>query len=90
MICPPSEYSAPALGVGSQIVKAVEKYGSLPIDYLARTFGKSREEVEEYVSELQKAGLVKVKGDDVCLGARFEHQSFLKRIVRSISNGLVR
>jgi hypothetical protein len=82
MLCPLPEYASSTLSIGSHILKSVERYGSLPIDYIASIFGRRREEVEDYIYELEKRSLVKVRNDKVVPGDLIGHTSLRGKVYK--------
>lgn len=49
------------LGLNSSILKTTKEYHRpIPIDYLARLYGRTREEIQPYLDNLEEAGLITI------------------------------
>jgi biotin operon repressor len=49
------------------IVTSLRQYHSMPVDFIAKLTGRSREDVLKYVTILKEKGVVDVDGDKVSL-----------------------
>ncbi len=64
-----------SLAPATAIIYALERRGTLPMDFLSRSIGMARQEVEKNVALLEEAGLVKRQGQDVSLTQQDSPQS---------------
>ncbi len=54
------------------IVNSLRQYHSMPVDFIAKLTGRSREEVLKYVNILKEKGVVDVRDDEVSLVGEHE------------------
>lgn len=56
-----------SLSPGTSIIKTLQKYGTVPIDFLARVNGRKRSEIKEHLKSLEQAGLIECRDERVRL-----------------------
>lgn len=55
------------LGLNTSILKTVREYRKpIPVDYLAKLYGRQREEIQPYLNKLEEEGLITIilKGNE--------------------------
>ena len=62
-----AQISSSPIALTTSIVKALEAYGEIPLDFLAKVVGHRTQEVREYVDALADDELVEIEGDRVRL-----------------------
>ncbi|MEM9275699.1 MAG: hypothetical protein AAGA80_22480 [Cyanobacteria bacterium P01_F01_bin.143] len=58
------------VGLHTSILETTRKYRkAIPVDYLAKLYSRTREEIQPYLENLEEAGLIKIstKGNQHCV-----------------------
>lgn len=55
------------LGLNMSIVFQLQKYGAIPLRFLAKIIGRQTDEIDTVLKNLQKKGIVEISGDIVSL-----------------------
>jgi hypothetical protein len=55
------------LGIGTSIVKRLRRHGSLPVKVLASFEGSDPADLEPYLKDLEKLGVIEVTGENVSI-----------------------
>jgi hypothetical protein len=55
------------MSLGERIILTLRKYGTVPVDFIARVNSRRVSEIEDYLQILQVDGIIKREGDRVSL-----------------------
>lgn len=61
---------AEARGLSTQIVGILRKYGTIPVDFLARSLGRHASEIMRDLDSLEHEGVLKRDGEQVRLSEK--------------------
>jgi hypothetical protein len=59
--------SSESLSLNTSIVLALRRYGTIPLDFLARVLGRRKSEILSDVEDLQRKGIVAVTDEKISL-----------------------
>jgi len=60
-------------GISTAIIKVLKSYSKkIPVDFLAKSIGRSTPEIQGYLEDLKDEGIIKLDGDDVSIAEKSE------------------
>ena len=59
-----------SLGLNTRIVSVLKKYGTVPVDFLAKSVGRRKSEIEDDLKTLQDMDVIKYDGKNVSLSKK--------------------
>lgn len=59
-----------SLGLNTKIVTTLNKYGTIPVDFLAHLLDRRTSEIKEYLVSLEQEGVIEIKDEKVNLSSK--------------------